>query len=171
MGAYKSTQQEESPSKQSALKGLKVMPYMELWQYIGLWQYFGSWPYIGLGIHTNKTGEVRICRHVDLQSKQDLTGWGLPDWRRRTFWCSFRNGRNRLGRASGSDGTVIVGCCHDISTVRVESRGTTWQWSVCAGHTNGARWCRGCQTWTRIQRVHGSRESQMIPIYCWAGNV
>ena len=30
MGKYKSKQQEEAPSKQSAPKGLKVMPYMEL---------------------------------------------------------------------------------------------------------------------------------------------
>ena len=30
MAAYKSKQQQEAPSKQSALKGLKVMPYMEL---------------------------------------------------------------------------------------------------------------------------------------------
>ena len=37
MVANKSKLQQEAPSKQSALKGLKVMPYMELWQYIGLW--------------------------------------------------------------------------------------------------------------------------------------
>ena len=30
MAAYKSRQQQEAPSKQSALKSLKVMPYMEL---------------------------------------------------------------------------------------------------------------------------------------------
>ena len=45
--AYKSKQQEEVPSKQSALKSVKVMPYMESWQYIGLWQYIGPWQYIG----------------------------------------------------------------------------------------------------------------------------
>ena len=41
MAAYKSKQQQEAPSQQSALNGLKVMPYMELWQYIGPWQYIG----------------------------------------------------------------------------------------------------------------------------------
>ena len=32
MGAYKSKQQEQAPSKHRALKGLKVMPYMGSWQ-------------------------------------------------------------------------------------------------------------------------------------------
>ena len=53
--ACKSKQQEEAPSKQSALKSVKIMPYMESWQYIGLWQYIGPWQYIGRDILKNRS--------------------------------------------------------------------------------------------------------------------